>query len=290
MENSIFKNKNFYKGNLHTHTTLSDGKRTPEESIALYREKGYDFLSITDHNIYMPAKQYDDFVLLSGIECNMINYEGYRTCHITGVGGSHIDPTNSNLDMDVNIKKLRDTGAFITVAHPAWSLMHYSDLFKLSDYDAIEIYNDVCNSYLRRGYSDLYIDIIAYRGRTTLITSVDDTHSYETDGFKGYIMVNADNLNNDDIMTNIKSGNFYAGTGFDIEDIKVVDNRLEITFFEDAMRVNFYNNSSHAGHKEIYGPTKKVIYEFGENEDYVRFCAENKDGDKAFSNFIFKNK
>ena len=42
--NSIFTKMNWYKGNLHTHTTLSDGKKTPDESIALYREKGYDFL------------------------------------------------------------------------------------------------------------------------------------------------------------------------------------------------------------------------------------------------------
>lgn len=37
------------KGNLHTHTTLSDGRKTVEEAIALYRGQGYDFLAITDH-------------------------------------------------------------------------------------------------------------------------------------------------------------------------------------------------------------------------------------------------
>ena len=38
------------RGNLHTHTTVSDGKLTPEECIRLYKEKGYDFLCITDHH------------------------------------------------------------------------------------------------------------------------------------------------------------------------------------------------------------------------------------------------
>ncbi len=32
---------NFYKANLHCHTTLSDAKRTPEEVKALYQKKGY---------------------------------------------------------------------------------------------------------------------------------------------------------------------------------------------------------------------------------------------------------
>lgn len=41
--------KIWYKGNLHTHTTNSDGAYTPEETIALYKSKDYDFLALTDH-------------------------------------------------------------------------------------------------------------------------------------------------------------------------------------------------------------------------------------------------
>jgi hypothetical protein len=37
------------KGNLHAHTTLSDGSRPIEEVVARYREMGYAFLAITDH-------------------------------------------------------------------------------------------------------------------------------------------------------------------------------------------------------------------------------------------------
>ena len=33
--------KTWYKGNLHTHTTNSDGAYTPEETIALYKSKGH---------------------------------------------------------------------------------------------------------------------------------------------------------------------------------------------------------------------------------------------------------
>ncbi|MEK6530721.1 MAG: PHP domain-containing protein, partial [candidate division NC10 bacterium] len=38
------------KGNLHTHTHLSDGLLSPEAVIARYRALGYDFLAITDHD------------------------------------------------------------------------------------------------------------------------------------------------------------------------------------------------------------------------------------------------
>ena len=30
----------WYKGNLHTHTTVSDGKYTPEQTMNLYKENG----------------------------------------------------------------------------------------------------------------------------------------------------------------------------------------------------------------------------------------------------------
>ena len=39
----------FYRGNLHTHSTLSDGTLPPEAVCAHYREAGYDFLALTDH-------------------------------------------------------------------------------------------------------------------------------------------------------------------------------------------------------------------------------------------------
>ena len=38
-----------FKGNLHAHTTFSDGRRPIDEVIERYRELDYDFLAITDH-------------------------------------------------------------------------------------------------------------------------------------------------------------------------------------------------------------------------------------------------
>ena len=50
----FFSNKgNFFKGNLHGHSNYSDGKLTPEDVCNAYIEKGYDFISITDHFLKM---------------------------------------------------------------------------------------------------------------------------------------------------------------------------------------------------------------------------------------------
>jgi len=35
---------------LHMHTHWSDGRALPEQAVAAYRNAGYDFISISDHN------------------------------------------------------------------------------------------------------------------------------------------------------------------------------------------------------------------------------------------------
>jgi len=43
---------NWYKGNLHCHSTVSDGILTPEEVVSVYKRNGWDFLAFTDHRIF----------------------------------------------------------------------------------------------------------------------------------------------------------------------------------------------------------------------------------------------
>jgi len=65
------------KGNLHAHTTFSDGRRPIGEVIARYRDLGYDFLAITDHDDRVDDDYWfrippgdDRMIVLAGIELN----------------------------------------------------------------------------------------------------------------------------------------------------------------------------------------------------------------------------
>ncbi|MBO5837873.1 MAG: PHP domain-containing protein, partial [Oscillospiraceae bacterium] len=63
----------FYKANLHTHTTCSDGVLTPEQVRDAYKEKGYSILAITDHS-YIANHQHlnqEDFLMLTGVEVDL---------------------------------------------------------------------------------------------------------------------------------------------------------------------------------------------------------------------------
>jgi hypothetical protein len=49
--------KKFYKGNMHTHSWWSDGNTFPEEVAKWYKEHGYNFLAVTDHNLLQEGKK-----------------------------------------------------------------------------------------------------------------------------------------------------------------------------------------------------------------------------------------
>jgi len=46
------------RGNLHAHSTVSDGDRAPERVISDYAARGYDFLAVSDHDIFVDPEEY----------------------------------------------------------------------------------------------------------------------------------------------------------------------------------------------------------------------------------------
>ena len=88
---------NFYKANLHCHTTFSDGKKTPEELKKIYKEKGYSILAVTDHDVFITHDYLtdDEFLCLHGFEVEITEekesaiWEEVKTCHVCFIG---IDP------------------------------------------------------------------------------------------------------------------------------------------------------------------------------------------------------
>lgn len=48
----------WFKGNTHTHTLWSDGDAAPEVSVAWYKDHGYQFLALSDHNVFQDAERW----------------------------------------------------------------------------------------------------------------------------------------------------------------------------------------------------------------------------------------
>jgi hypothetical protein len=74
----ISKEGTFYKANIHTHSTVSDGHASPEQVKKIYKDKGYSVLAFTDHNILLDHSDLcdEEFVVLNGMELDF--YEGWN--------------------------------------------------------------------------------------------------------------------------------------------------------------------------------------------------------------------
>ncbi len=64
---------NWYRANLHCHTTLSDGRLTPQEVKELYQWRGYSVVAYSDHEKFIPHHDLSDkdFLALSSVEFNV---------------------------------------------------------------------------------------------------------------------------------------------------------------------------------------------------------------------------
>jgi len=89
---------NFYKANLHCHSTVSDGKLSPAELKKIYMEKGYSIIAYTDHNVLLSHADLADenFLPLNGFEIDITEEKEWstrsvKTCHICLVA---LDPDN----------------------------------------------------------------------------------------------------------------------------------------------------------------------------------------------------
>ena len=163
--------KKWWKGNLHTHTTRSDGRKTPEEAIRLYREAGYDFLALTDHWVPSEGGEADGLLLLPGCEYDVgreVAQEGIY--HIVSIGAKKMpDLRKSPFWKPQQILDIvHEAGGFAILAHPAWSLNRPEQIEKLRGVDAAEIYNTMSGNPWngRRADSSVILDEVSAGGES----------------------------------------------------------------------------------------------------------------------------
>ena len=93
MKESFFPNAGIWlKGNTHSHTTQTDGLCPPDRQIHDYASKGYDFLSITDHNMVVNSRCFAgdaDILLIPGWERDVRhNVKNTKCIHVIGLFSS----------------------------------------------------------------------------------------------------------------------------------------------------------------------------------------------------------
>ena len=75
------------KVGLHTHTSISDGRMSPEDAARMYREEGYDAVAFTDHWHFGDEDEIEGLKILSGAEYDIGGHDStHGVYHIIGVG------------------------------------------------------------------------------------------------------------------------------------------------------------------------------------------------------------
>ncbi len=283
-------NKPFFKGNLHCHSTQSDGVLPPEEVKAFYRDLGYDFLAITDHRrLSEPTHMEGCMLMLSGMEMDfMLPAE---SLHIIGIGMSEkINRYDLTRGPQYCIDMFRHCGGRAIVAHPAWSLNTTDTLCAIQNATAAEIYNSVSTLPWNgdRADSSVLLDIAASHGAMYNFVASDDSHHYNGEAGRSFTMVQADELTQEGLFEALDAGRFYCSQGPVFEQIEVKDNLLEV-YCSPVDSIVFYSNlvwaegrcqSGHGQTFASYDLSKK------RGEAFVRIQLVDAQGLSAWSNPI----
>ncbi len=207
----------FYKANLHSHSTCSDGVLTPEEMRDAYKEKGYNILCITDHELFIPYNYLttDNFLMLNGAEIGINDTKvingTVKTHHMGMIAldpDIEVDPlwdpdehfTFANIEENrekvkfnsdkpykkvysaegINdmIKTAREAGFFVIFNHPYWSLEDFRQYIQYEGMHALEIYNHGSQVYSDCGYNPQVYDELLAEGRRIGCVAADDNHNY----------------------------------------------------------------------------------------------------------------
>lgn len=318
------KTGNWYKGNIHCHTTNSDGCLSPEEVVKIYKEKGYSFLAISDHDLYSDYRKElnsPEFILLPAIEATAVLYKDRekteRLClhHIHGILGTEEMERNAPKGTFSHLEKyppreyyetwdggkvgqelqqdLEAHGCITIYNHPVWSRVKEEEFTEIRGLAGLEIYNYGTVNESGTGFDTVHWDIMLRRGVRINGTAADDNHNdgIVEDSFGGYIVVKAESLEHQAVIQAILEGNYYSSTGPEIYDWGIKDN---IAYVECSQveRVNFMaGNYINAGGTRIFKSEQKPVmraeFPLKGNEQYIRVECIDQYGRTAWSNPIF---
>jgi Predicted metal-dependent phosphoesterases (PHP family) len=287
----------FWKGNLHTHSTLSDGHLSPQAVCDFYREAGYHFLALTDHFLksynfpIADTRPYrtDNFTTLLGAELHA-GYTAFGSrWHILAVGLplDFAPPDEDETGPQIAGRAL-ETGAFVVAAHPYWYNLTESDILSLGPIHAVEVFNGTSHDHNDRADSWQTLETLLERGHRYSACATDDAHFHpdRADALLGWVWVKSETLTPETVLTALKQGHYYSSTGPEIFDIRLESGRLTVRC-SPASRVFVTGAIYHA--RSVYGNglTQAAFDLTNFDSPYCRVIVRDSLGRRAWSNPIW---
>jgi len=236
----------WYKGNTHTHTLNSDGDSTPDDVVRWYREHGYQFLVLTDHNFLTSVDGLnalhgadEKFLVVKGEEVTSSFKDASRSAsiHVNGLNvSSRVEPARNAASVletiQRNVDGIRAANGVPHINHPnfGWSLTP-DDLRQVRNNRLFEVYNGHPTVHNEGGGGVPSLeeawDMVLSQGVRLYGVAVDDAHTFKQPGNpavagpgRGWIVVRASGLEAGALLDAVERGDFYASTGVSLDDIQ----------------------------------------------------------------------
>ena len=276
-----------YKINLHTHTTISDGRKTPDEVAEIYRNAGYDMIAFTDHWKFGGEQVCNGLKILPGCEYDRGIHPSEHIYHIVGIGMER-EPklTKGKSSVQDMIDEINACGGVAILAHPAWSMNMAAHAALFRGIDITEIYNTLSGHGANvRPYSGDFVDISANLGKFNNLVATDDAHFYVGEEAASYILVKSESDDTRDIVKAIKAGDYFATQGPELFVWK--EGRTIKVKCTPVDKVAFFSDAGYSKNRVVYGDgITEAEYETLDRERFVRVEVYAKDGKTAWSHTI----
>lgn len=318
---------NFYKANLHCHSTVSDGKWTPAQIKEIYMEQGYSIVAYTDHDVLIPHPELTDdkFLALNGCEFEIdeggIWGKDRKNCHFCAISlyvdnitqpcwhrekyqfsnavnyrdKVKFDDSEENWDREYSseyISKMMQNcakkGFFVTYNHPTWSMEGCQDYMGYNGMHAMEICNYGCVVVGYDEHNSKEYDEMLRGGKRIYCVATDDNHNGRADSFGGFTMIKAEQLEYRTITKALEDGNFYASEGPIINELWYENGKVYISF--EPAREAFITKGvrkSQISKTENGELITEAVFDMEDDDIYFRITVVGEDGKRAYTNAYF---
>ena len=293
----------WYKGNTHAHTINSDGDSTPVDVATWYREHGYQFVVLTDHNVLTPVDALngllgmeEQFLVIKGEEIS--DPFGGKPLHINGLDVSaRIPPQGGTSVADVlqrDVDAIRQARGVPHINHPnfGWAITR-EELQQVRNNRLFEIFNGhpMVNNLGGGGVPGMeeVWDAILSSGTLLYGIAVDDAHTFKDPANpnvpapgRGWVVVRAPRLEARALVDALERGDFYASTGVELADYHASVRQMTVAVKTTAFskyRIQFIGKGGRMLRESL---EPSATYEMRGDEGYVRARVVESNGRMAW--------
>ena len=296
------------KGNTHTHTLESDGDSPPEVVARWYKSHGYQFLVISDHNVFTDPRTLaslvdSTFLLIPGEELTTSFQR--KPVHVNGlnVPGVIAPRTDSTLvgTIQRNVDAVREVDGVPHINHPnfRWAFS-WRELAQVRNDRLLEIFSGHPLVHNDGGGDTPSVesawDSLLTRGKRIYGIAVDDAHHFQgeftperVNPGRGWVTVRAARLDALEILRAMEAGDFYASTGVELDSLRITPTTITL---------HIRQRGDYRYHAEFIGDGGRVLASAGGNTvsfslraddglTYVRVRVRDSGGGRAWIQPVF---